>query len=181
MRVYTVQSADTVSKLYTLSYEPFMSKSNYGFMSIRSMMGYKKMLDELSLKTKRSYIYGIDNVMWGWVSNPYPLLFTNVDKKGKDRLFVVVADIPEDEMVLSDYDKYCEFLNGEKKVDFFDLESDCIQCCFWGIKPEQIEMVLDLGHISDMNTPLNNLWVYDKSYIWNGSKGSEPNYSLAYG
>ena len=47
MRVYTVQSADTVSKLYTLSYEPFMGKSNYGFMSIRSMMGYKKMLDEL--------------------------------------------------------------------------------------------------------------------------------------
>ena len=140
MLVLTVQSYRNIQKIYNESYIPDLRKSRYAYLSTRYLRGYMYNIESLSKKTGISYRYGLDSCMWGWVKNPYlPFYYNSGNIPFKDRMYAVFFEIDESESVLSDYDKYCRYVENESNENFFiDSvdQADCVQCCFWGINPE---------------------------------------------
>lgn len=161
MMVLTIQRYKHIQKMYRNSYIPDFSKSRFAYLSPRYTKCYKTILKQLAEKTDRYYIDGLDTCMWGWVRNAYldfynkSLFPSNKYLKKQDRYYAVFCDIPEDEMVLTDYDKYCDYLEGNtNSLDFFVKDfskSECIQCSFWDLSPDKIKLIIDVDNLKSNN------------------------------
>lgn len=178
MMVLTVQRYKRIQQMYRNSYNPDFSKSRFATLSPRYTRCYKTILKRLAEKTDRYYIDGLDTCMWGWVRNAYLDFYTksifpsNKYLSKQDRYYAVFCDIPEEEMVLTDYDKYCNYVEGiSNNLDFFVedfTKSECIQCSFWNLSPDRIRLIIDVDNLKSNNllNELCNERLNDKSFIF---------------
>ncbi len=161
MLVLTIQRYKHIQQIYHGSYVPDFTKSSFANLSPRYTRCYKTVLKRLAEKTDRYYIEGLDSCIWGWVRNPYvdfhkkSISLPNKYLRKQDRLYAMFCDVPEDEMVLTDYDKYCNYVEGNSdSMDFFVKDfrqSECIQCSFWGIEPDNIKLIIDIDNLTSGN------------------------------
>ena len=138
MLILSVQSFKHIQMVYSSGYTPDLYKSDYVFLSPRYMLAYNFMAKEL-YKKDSSGLY--NSFFWGWVKNPY-LDFYRF-KKTSD-LVGVFIEIPDNRVVVSNYDEYCAYL--EEEVDTLSLKSDgaCLQGVFRKIKPAEIKSIIKL-------------------------------------
>lgn len=173
MLVLTVQSYRNIQKIYNESYIPDLRKSRYAYLSTRYLRGYMYNIESLSKKTGIGYRYGLDSCMWGWVKNPYlPFYYNSGNIPFKDRMYAVFFELNESESVLSDYDKYCRYVENESNENFFiDSvdQADCVQCCFWGINPKNIKLIVELDKLRGTNISemLNCNKLNDSKFLFN--------------
>lgn len=148
MLVLTVQRNERIKQMFTEGYTPDFSKSRYAFLSPNHTRGYAEVLKELSKKTDKDFRYGVDSCFWGWVKNPYYDFYpSNEGKSEEDTLFAIVLDVPDEELVLSDYDKFCNFIErgGDRNFIIDRVEgADCIQCSFWNIDTSRVQAIINL-------------------------------------
>lgn len=155
MMILTVQDYSVIEGIIDNTYMPNFMKSSYACLSIRFTKAYLKILTELSKKTGRSYQYGVDTCMWGWANSPYlPLHKRNGFLKGiKKRKYAVFVEVPDEELVLSEYSCFCGYVQGDFQSDDFLVKDeiswimDYIQCSFWNINPRNIKLIVDLDKI----------------------------------
>lgn len=144
IRLYSVQERKLLMGILNGSYKPSFSKS-YGVEDLVCMISYKYMLDKLSKKTNKAYVFGKDTCIWSWYQNPYLVNHRNIRNFGRD-LVVIIYDIDIDSVVLSDFDIWCDMFidakNVDSVVDISDIsESQCIQAVSWSIPKEGIVSV----------------------------------------
>lgn len=166
MLVLTVQRYERIKQMYSKEgYTPDFTKSRYAFLSPNHTRGYGKILKELSRKTGKAFRYGVDSCMWGWVKSPYLKFFpTNEGKSEDDTLYALVVEVPDEELVLSDYDKFCDYIDGGVHTEFIinDIrDADCVQCSFWNIDTSKVQAIINLDMLrgtkmSDILLSANN-------------------------
>lgn len=178
MLVLTVQRYKRIQQIYRNSYVPDFMQSRFATLSPRYTRCYKTILKRLAEKTDREYIDGLDTCMWGWVRNAYldfynnPMYLSNKYLKKSEKFYAVFCDIPEDEMVLTDYDKYCEYVEGKRNsTDFFVedfTKSECIQCSFWNLSSDRIKLIIDMDNLKSNNfiNEIYNERMNDKSFVF---------------
>ena len=160
MNILTVQRYKDIQRIYSSEgYKPDFAKSSYAYASRRYTRAYLEVLNKLSKKTGKDYLPGLDSCIWGWSNNPFLGFYeSNKGKRLEDRRYAMFCSIPESDMVYSDYDKYCDFIeeNTNDKNFFVDSPTgaECVQCCFWSLRPENINVIVDLDNIKS-----NNLWL----------------------
>lgn len=177
MMVLTVQRYSEIVKAYSnIGYVPEFSKSPYAYLSPRFTKGYMTVLDELAKKTNERYIEGIDTCIWGWVNNPFLGFYPNNSGKSKsERLYAVFCNIDERNLVMTDYDKFCNYVQGySESKDFFVKDfkyGDCVQCSFWKLKYSDISLVVDLDMLKSNNfiQEIYNGRMNDVSYMFKPS------------
>lgn len=153
MMVLTVQDYSVVKEILSGIYTPNFLKSSYACSSGRFSRAYLRVLTELSKKTGRDFQYGVDTCMWGWVNYPYlPLHKKNGFRRYSKRKYAIFVEIPENQMVFSDYDSYCNYVEGSCSVnfmldEFFQQFFDYVQCSFWNINPLCIKSIVDLDNL----------------------------------
>lgn len=153
MLVLTVQKYSILQQVYSKhGYFPNFEKSECAFLSPKYTKGYQEILKSLSDKTCKDYVKGVDSCMWGWVKEPFLGFYpSNVGKSQKDRLYAVFCNIPEEDMVLSDYDKFCDYIEGYSNRKDFVIDNikdaECVQCSFWRLQPENIQIVMDIDNL----------------------------------
>ena len=174
MMVLTVQKYKFLQEIYRGGYIPNISKSPYAYLTPRYTKGYSTILSELSKKTGRYYIEGIDSCRWGWVRNPFLGFYNfNRGKKLEDRLYAVFCNINEEDLVMSDYDKFMQYIDGDvSKPDFMlddFVKGECIQCSFWNLSCKDIFLIVDLDNVKTGNfiSDMYDERINDKSFIFN--------------
>lgn len=128
-------------------YKPSLLKSYYACTDSKYMEGYKVMLDRLSKATGKHYIMGIDSCYWVWVEHP----FFELHSLNTGRFYVCIYDMPEDSIVLSDYDKWSSSLNMgtiplESCFDCSLGSNSCIQGVTWDLPWSNMVCALPLKH-----------------------------------
>lgn len=167
MLVLTIQRKDIVGKILNNTYHVNLWQSPYVYQSIRFTEGYNKILYELEKRNKTSLMDG-ESCYWGWVKNPY-IDFFSYDKDNYIALFV---DVPESEMVFSDYDKYTDYvLENSNEKDFIlsskDSKADCIQCSFLYLNPENIKLTVPLNMLNkNCKSVIEMYRAASYRYIW---------------
>ena len=122
MLVATVQR---YNHLVDSCYSPNILKNRFARMNKKCMKGYFEMFDMLSSEGGTK-IRGVDSGYWCWVDNPYLALHVQYDSEEyAKRLFLCVYDVPEDKIVVSDYDKWCLYM---------DNKVDCLGSCICSTK-----------------------------------------------
>lgn len=151
MMVLSVQEYPVVKGILDRSYSPNFIESSYACSSIRFTKAYFKILLELSKKTGREFRYGFDSCMWGWVNVPFlPLHRKNGFKGYSKRKYAIFVEVPEQELVFSEYNLFCDYVNEQKDYDGFILDNffyqffDHVQCSFWNIDPARIHLIVDI-------------------------------------
>lgn len=157
MLLLTVQKYKRISELYTGSYQPDFLKSRFSCLSPLHTRAYYKILDNLSKKTNRYYTRGKDSCFWGWLGyNPYLSFFQQPVKDAKDnRYYGVFVNVPENAVVVSDYDKFTAYINGYSKdedylCEYTEDKQHCYQGSFWGINKRDIAYIVDLSELVKM-------------------------------
>lgn len=152
MLVMSVQKEKRLDSIISGTYKPNLYKSRYGCMSIRFTKGYNKIKRVLSKKTG-IVMDSSSSTYWGWAKCPYVKFHRNVNVTPEE-LVVLFMEIPESQCVLSDYDKYCDYVNEESNnMDFIleDLNGDdaqCVQVNFLSIKKENILLTIPYTSIA---------------------------------
>lgn len=174
MMVLTVQRFKFLQQIYRGEYVPNISKSPYAYLSPRYTRGYDIVLSELSRKTGRYYMSGVDSCMWGWVRNPYIDFYTfNRGKSPEDKLYAVFCNVREEDMVMSDYDRFMDYVNGDVNRPDFILDDfvkgECIQCSFWNLSSKNITLIVDLDNIKTGNfvSDMYDERMNDRRFIFN--------------
>lgn len=149
MLVLTIQRKEILEKILNNSYNVNIWKSPYAFQSVRFTEGYSIILDKLQEKIGAPMLEG-ESCYWGWIKNPYIDFFA----KDADDYVALFVDVPENQMVFSDYDKYTDYVLEESTDKDFILTSDkvrsssCIQCSFWNLRPENIKLSVPLSMLN---------------------------------
>ena len=162
MLVLTIQKKEVIDKIYKGSYRVNMWKSEYAFASPRFTKGYNIIKSNLVRKTG-SFMLTSDSCYWGWVCNPFYSFFDL--KRMYNEYYAVFVDIPEEELVLSDYDKYTSFVLEESDSEDFMVEevlpgdTRCIQCSFKELNPEDIVFISDISILSDIEGDISSVYL----------------------
>lgn len=117
MLVASVQSTKRVMSIVKGTYTPLMLKSSYIKYGGNFYRGYRYMINELSKKTGKSCITGYNSPYWVWVRNPFFQFFDESAVKGK---CVIIFDVMQSDVVMSDFDKWNKCLDGDLEL------SECI-------------------------------------------------------
>ena len=167
MLVLTIQKRSIAQKMMHGDYKANFWKSEYGCLSPRFTRGYATIKNELEEKIGVT-LSESETPIWAWVGVPYIDFHKGVNE---DDLVAMFLDIPSSEMVFSDYDKYCSYVEGEtNSLDFMLNESEvlgktkegnCVQACINRVKPEQILLAVDYTNInSGTVTTVENFYKY---------------------
>lgn len=178
MLVLTVQKYSVLSQVYSKEgYVPSFWRSTNAFLSPMYTRGYKMVLEELSRKTGSDFNYGKVSCIWAWASNPFLGYYENrVFDNSSDVPYAVIADIPEGEMVFTDYDKYMMYVEEESADSNFFIPdrryfgSKCVQGSFLSLKPSNIEGIAGLdcltGCAESIDAVARRVYQNDISYIF---------------
>lgn len=157
MLLMTVQKKEIVEKIREGNYKANFWKSDYSCISPRYTKGYMAIKSALEGKLNVSLSESC-SPMWAWVGYPY-LDFHRLSG-GDSKMVAMFIDIPENQIVFSDYDKYCRYIYDEGNIEDFiipsisgiDLESSetCIQASFLKIEPSQIILTVDFKNFRDV-------------------------------
>lgn len=136
MLVLTIQDIKNAEMLYTTGYTPNLLKSEYPFLAPRYARGYDFMMKKLYEKDP----FGkVESFYWGWVKNPYLPFHRFKHIENKVGIFL---DVPPSKIVISDYDKYCEYLEDETPELVLEGDNDCLQGVFRRIQIQNIRSVI---------------------------------------
>lgn len=152
MLVQTVQKSTYLNEILKGSYMPIFSKS-LGNMDEVTKKAYESMISEL-LKKDPKKLPNDRSCYWGWVKNP--VWVNHAFNSISNNLVLIEVDIPEDKLLLSDFDKWNDkFINGSDINPFIEVkdikESDRVQAVFWDIPLSSIKK------ISSFNTKKESL------------------------
>lgn len=152
MLVLTAQKYSVIEDIFNDSYVPDVWMSNSMFLSPRHTQGYKKHIEQLEAKTGMP----CGGMYWCWVDNPYFSFYEkNYLKPLKERMLACFVRVDEKDLVISDYDDYCNFLDGRKVNDFFVDVSDigtgrCLQGVFNRLDKHSIASIVDLDFLASL-------------------------------
>lgn len=169
MLILTVQKYKHIQMVYSSGYTPDLRQSEYVFLSPRYTKAYEVMAEELLKKDSTGYPLSF---FWGWAKNPYLDFYRYKDRKDLVGVFVEVS---KKKLVLSDYDKYCAYLEEESNIlDLSNLNGDCLQAIFRDLTPVNIKSVVSLNSL---------YWYYLQGYtdirsLYSVSKSKDIRYSL---
>lgn len=138
MLILSIQYKKHIQMVYSSGYTPDINKSEYIHLSPQYSFAYNIMASKLYDKDNTGY-YG--SFWWGWVKNPY-LDFYRI-KNVKSRVGVFL-NVPDDKVVVSNYDLYCEYLEERTEKLQLSKEGDCLQGVFRKICPSNILSVVEL-------------------------------------
>ena len=138
MLILSVQYKKHIQMVYSSGYTPDANRSEYIHLSPQYSFAYNTMASRLYEKDKEG---NYNSFWWGWVKNPY-LDFYRL--KGVRSRVGVFLNIPDDKVIVSDYDLYCDFLEERTKSLHLVDEGDCLQGVFRSINPNNILSVVEL-------------------------------------
>ena len=160
MLILTIQRKEICESILKGNYIPNIWESDYALLSNRFTKGYKKILNTLEDKTGR-YLSDSESCYWGWVYNPYTKFFY----PGEEYKAIFI-NVPESEIVFSDYDLYSDYVHEDSYNDNFILEnlqgvkkSDCIQCSFLSCNPKNICLVSDLSSVDNLRGTIGDIYI----------------------
>lgn len=148
MLVLTIQRKEILEKILNKTYHVNLWQSPFAYQSIRFTEGYNIILNKLQDKAGVPLLEG-ESCFWGWVKNPYIDFFAY----DKDKYVALFVDIPKSQLVLSDYDKYTDYVLENSYDNDFILDSskplpECVQCSFLHLKPENIKLTVPLDMLN---------------------------------
>ena len=148
MLVLSFQKEFVLERIFNGGYKAKMGRSEFCRMSERFYKGYRKVKDELS---KVSDMAEWESPVWAWIGEPVVGSWANG--------VAVFADVPANEMVFSDYERYCEYIESEDENLNFMLPYEeavkeacggsCVQACFAGLNPERVVAVMGVDEIRE--------------------------------
>ena len=163
-----VASVRKYNRLIDPKYKPSLLKSKYACTDGNYMEGYKLMLDKLSKSTSKPDILGIDSCYWVWVENPFFELYSLNSEKS----YVCVYDIPEKDIVFSDYDIWSTSLNfGTIPIEScFDCslgKGNCIQGVTWELPWSSMVCAIPLKNSYNLSIEelISKAYCYDNKSI----------------
>lgn len=165
MLILTIQERSVVDAIKKGTYKPNFWKSKFSCMSVEFTKGYAKILSRLKEKTG-AYLSDSDSCLWGWAKAPY-IRFHTATPDWKENSVAVFAEVPDSEVVLSDFDVFSEYVLGESDREdyildnFPDDENMCVQCSFLNIKPENILLEVDMSRLigNGCRTSVESLYI----------------------
>lgn len=179
MLVLTVQNYSVLSQVYSREgYTPSFWKSTNAFLSPRYTNGYKKVIERLSTKKGQAFNFGDTSCIWSWVQNPFIGYYKGMRYFDDGVSYAVIADVPVEDMVFTDYDRYADYAECESDdCDFFldveDFEDRCVQGSFFRLTSKMIEGVASLDCIldcsDDMSDVITTVYQNDISYVFSES------------
>ena len=152
MLVLSAQKYSTIKSIFNDSYIPNLWMSDNMFLSPKYTQGYSQHIKMLEKKcgVQRTVANGM---YWCWVDNPYFSFYEkNWSKSLNDRLFACFIEIDEKDLVISDYDEYCDFINGEFSGNFFKSVDnigmgECLQGVFCNLDKHAIKSIVDMDYL----------------------------------
>lgn len=150
MLVLTAQKYSVIEGIFSDSYVPNFWMSNSMFLSPRHTNGYKMHLEKLEDKCSCDNLIGM---YWCWVDNPYFNFYEkNYTKPLSERLLGCFVRVNDNDLVVSDYDLYTDYLEGRRDCNFFKSTEDigtgrCLQGVISGIDKHSIVSIVDLDFL----------------------------------
>lgn len=156
MLILSIQEYKHVQMVYSTGYTPNILYSEYVYLSPRYTEAYMKMAEELFKKDGTGDPLSF---FWGWVKNPYLDFYALKGIRNKVGLFI---EVPENRVVVSDYDMYCAYLDEEVSHLTLENHGQCLQGVFKKISPSNIISVVDLKDLMKLyrkgHTSLSELY-----------------------
>lgn len=156
MLVLTVQKKAYAKDILQGVYQPDLWKSDFALLSTRFMRCYQRVLKRLDKKLSYS-LSATDSCYWGWVTTPFYGMYGL-----REGYVAIFTEIEDSSIVLSDYDKYTDYVHGAtNKMNFFvsgieGKQNKCIQASFRGIG--KIKLVVELDKIKDMKGNVQDVY-----------------------
>lgn len=167
MLILTIQDLKHIEMVYSTGYTPDPLKSEYIFLSTRYTKAYNLMMEKLYQKDPSGKV---ESFFWGWVKNPYLPFYKWKNLSNKVGVFL---DIPEDKVVISDYDSYCEYLDEEVNELSLTGTQECLQGVFRRIRPCNIKSIVPADYLLSLYkkgiTDLNNLYLFSSTKDMSGA------------
>lgn len=179
MLVATVQC---LSSLIDKNYKPSVLKSRFAFTDKEYLEGYRVMLERLTEFTNRPYILGVSSCYWVWVDNP----FFSFPGYGNEKCYVCIVDVPLESLVMSDYDKWSNFVNkGTVELkNCFTTQEDlgkgkCIQGVMWDLNWDKVVCACPLSNVlaygcKSIQDVVNIAYLCDESTILSQLRNDKP-------
>lgn len=151
MLVLSIQRDDVIRKIYRREYKPQLLRSRYAMLnsgfSTAYMYIYLTLTDFKGIKES-----GYSGFYWGWLQNPYFKMHTFDYVMSKCRMVGVFLDVPDDCVVVSDYDRYMEYVEGTvedfPEVDMKDVSRNaCLQVSFLDFNPSSVRCVVPFSRL----------------------------------
>lgn len=150
MVVLTVQRKAVARKIFQGSYKSDFLKSDIVYLGGRYLSEYSKFNRSLNMICNRPR--DDRELYWGWVYNPFMDFFYNPEE-----YMGIFLEVPDERVILSDYDIYTGFCNEDSDFSDYIVTSDkdmprgsCIQCTFKDFSPENILKVVPFTALKGM-------------------------------
>lgn len=163
MLVLTVQDDSVVQKLNEGKYKADFWKTRLGCLSPRFTKGYNLISKEIKRRVNRY----CEVPIFAWGGTPF--IESIRCGKGKKVLFL---EVPEEELVFSDYDKFCDYVYGissdadfmlsKKKAKSLVSRGYCVQVSTAYIKPEWVVSTVDFSLIGKFEGTVDDCYRYYK-------------------
>lgn len=163
MLVLTVQDNSVVQMLNEGKYKADFWKTRLGCLSPRFTKGYNLIRKELRNRVNRS----CESPIFAWGGTP----FIESVRCGKNKQ-VLFLEVPENELVFSDYDKFCDYVYGISDDADFMLSSRraknlinrgyCVQVSMAYIKPEWVVSTVDFNIVNNFEGTVDDCYRYYK-------------------
>lgn len=142
-------------RVFEEGYSPKFLKSPFVRMDGGYLSGYSKMFKVLQGRVSRPKYHLVDSFYWFWLKNPY-LKFHKIQENtagnyGKDSV-ACFLDINPGDVLISDFDKWCEYIEDNKGSFSRCLDvstSECVQGVGWDLNKDNI---LSMCRFSDLQS-----------------------------
>lgn len=161
MLVLTIQDKLVLQMIESGKYKADFWKSKFSCLSPKFTKGYMFLRSELLRATGKS----CDTPIFAWGGTPFIDLV-----KGSEDKKALFLEVPESELIFSDYDRFCDFVYGTTETVDFILPKKkakekikrgyCIQVCMPYIKPEWVLSSVDFSLIDKFEGTVDDCYRY---------------------
>lgn len=161
MLVLTIQDKSVLQMIGDGKYKADFWKCKFSCLSPKFTKGYMVLKSELLRATGKT----CDSPIFAWGGTPF------IDSiKGSGDKKALFLEVPENELIFSDYDKFCDFVYGTTETVDFILPKKkakekikrgyCVQVCMPYIKPEWVLSSVDFSLIDKFEGTVDDCYRY---------------------
>lgn len=175
MIILSIQRKEIADIMRSGNYRASLWESSYAFLSPRFTEGYN--IINNAVRKRSGKIYSEDeSCIWGWVLNPFIDFFTFNGYLNPNEYVALFIEVPDNEVVISDYDLFNSFVQGDISGEDFiisDLsgvpKDSCLQCSFAGVSPNSIKLEVPLTWVEGMTGDIESIYSkVSNALVWYG-------------